>query len=73
VLQAVTVRDTYMSSWRTPQMFSYIPLYFAIFADLIVISINTSQSLAIVVPIVAVFMLMLVLTKYAEESSFWHI
>jgi hypothetical protein len=46
-------------------MYCYIPLYFVLASDLIIICISTPQSLMIVLPIVVVFMLMLVLTKYA--------
>jgi hypothetical protein len=53
---------------RPPQLVCYIPLYFIIVSVVIVIGINTPESLAIVFPVIIMFNIVLVLTKYVQTS-----
>jgi uncharacterized membrane protein YhaH (DUF805 family) len=49
-----------------PQLACYIPIFFSIVCIIIVVGINTPESLTIVVPVMIIFGIVLVLGKYAE-------
>jgi hypothetical protein len=53
-----------------PQLACYIPIFFAIVCVVIVVGINTPESLAIVVPVMIIFGIVLVLGKYAEHDIY---
>jgi hypothetical protein len=50
------------------QMANYIPLYFTITSVLLVIGVNTPQSLAMVLPIMGLFLVFLVAAKYGPQD-----